>query len=1008
MPEKHAWARWFWLTMGACALAQLVLAGATAGYEADYNTFWAWALRAAEQGFSDFYAEGYFADYPPGGILLLWPLGKLAQLLQLSHTSAFARCLLAVPGILAGTGLAALCYRLAGPGRARGFLLGVAAGASPALLYVTGVWKQMDMVYLFFLAACFAALEKRRTLAAALCWGAALALKPQALILGPVLAVCVLARAWFQPRRRAALCRAAGAGAAALVPVLVCGLPFFGFSGLLAGLWEKYFSTAQSYPYASLSAANWFSLLGANWAPQENRMLFFTYAQWGVLHIALLTAGLCVLAFRAARAGRLCPLLLAAAYAAGIFCFAHRMHERYLLMAVFLTLAAAAVRANRQLLAIGYTLGTAAWLNMLLVVNASTSQDLFLLEGLPAFALRATALAVLLCVCALLWLAARLSLWPWQDEPLQAAHLQDFAPAVGIRVFLARRAARKKQEGIPPKPLRWSRRELALLFAGTLALGAVSFARLGSTAAPQTFVDAQGAAVTLTATVDGKPESLMIYQGISQAGGQLRVQDARGREVLLAQLTPGGCFAWARHALSGTGPYTVTVTGAQVFELAFTGAGGTALPVHSSTGAALFDEQGLVPARPGYENSMYFDEIYHARTAYETVHGLPVYETTHPPLGKDIMALGVALFGMTPFGWRCMGALFGVLLAPEIYLLARALCRSRRAAALAAVLWGFDFMRFAQSRIGTVDTYAVFFILASALGMLGFCGELARAGFTRRGWACLAASGAAFGCGAAVKWTGIFAGAGLAALYFWALGARAKALGGRPGAGGAVRGLWVRALAGGAALFVLLPLALYLASYLPLGLGTPQYTLADWWAAQQSMYAYHSALNATHPFESRWFTWPFDVRPVWYYMGGELPQGMAASIACLGSPLAFWGGTAALAGLAWQQMHGNGTRAGRAVLVLWAAQIIPWITVSRCTFLYHYFPGAGFGVLALAVLWTGWHARAPRPARRAALALAVCAGLLFAMFYPALSGLPVPEGYARLLLWFPKWQFYSL
>ena len=47
MPEKHAWARWFWLTMGACALAQLVLAGATAGYEADYNTFWAWALRAA-------------------------------------------------------------------------------------------------------------------------------------------------------------------------------------------------------------------------------------------------------------------------------------------------------------------------------------------------------------------------------------------------------------------------------------------------------------------------------------------------------------------------------------------------------------------------------------------------------------------------------------------------------------------------------------------------------------------------------------------------------------------------------------------------------------------------------------------------------------------------------------------------------------------------------------------------------------------------------------------------
>ena len=30
MPEKHAWTRWFWGVMGACALAQLVLAGATA------------------------------------------------------------------------------------------------------------------------------------------------------------------------------------------------------------------------------------------------------------------------------------------------------------------------------------------------------------------------------------------------------------------------------------------------------------------------------------------------------------------------------------------------------------------------------------------------------------------------------------------------------------------------------------------------------------------------------------------------------------------------------------------------------------------------------------------------------------------------------------------------------------------------------------------------------------------------------------------------------------------
>ena len=187
----------------------------------------------------------------------MWPLGKLAQLLHVSHTSAFARCLLAVPGILAGTGLAALCYRLAGPGRARGFA-GAAARASPALLYVTGVWKQMDMVYLFFSGGLLCRAGK----AAYPCGGPLLGarrwpLKPQALILGPVLAVCVLAHAWFHPRRHAALFPGRRRQGARPCARTYCGLPFFGFSGLLAGLWEKYFPPRKATP-ASLSAANWF------------------------------------------------------------------------------------------------------------------------------------------------------------------------------------------------------------------------------------------------------------------------------------------------------------------------------------------------------------------------------------------------------------------------------------------------------------------------------------------------------------------------------------------------------------------------------------------------------------------------------------------------------------------------------------------------------------------------------------------------------------------------------
>ena len=42
---------------------------------------------------------------------------------------------------------------------------------------------------------------------------------------------------------------------------------------------------------------------------------------------------------------------------------------------------------------------------------------------------------------------------------------------------------------------------------------------------------------------------------------------------------------------------------------------------------------------------MYFDEVYHARTAFELLAQREPYEWTHPHLAKEIMALSIPLFG---------------------------------------------------------------------------------------------------------------------------------------------------------------------------------------------------------------------------------------------------------------------------------------------------------------------------------------------------------------------------
>ena len=44
--------------------------------------------------------------------------------------------------------------------------------------------------------------------------------------------------------------------------------------------------------------------------------------------------------------------------------------------------------------------------------------------------------------------------------------------------------------------------------------------------------------------------------------------------------------------------------------------------------AALFDEQEKIPAEDSFMTSSYFDEIYHARTAYEHIQNIYPYEVS--------------------------------------------------------------------------------------------------------------------------------------------------------------------------------------------------------------------------------------------------------------------------------------------------------------------------------------------------------------------------------------------
>ncbi|MET0725427.1 MAG: phospholipid carrier-dependent glycosyltransferase, partial [Leifsonia sp.] len=192
-------------------------------------------------------------------------------------------------------------------------------------------------------------------------------------------------------------------------------------------------------------------------------------------------------------------------------------------------------------------------------------------------------------------------------------------------------------------------------------------------------------------------------------------------------------------------------------------------------------------------------DIYNAEGSY----------VVHPPLGKWIIALGLAAFGAgDSFGWRVGTAVVGILGVLLLTLIARKLFTSTLVAVIAGFLFAIDGHAIVLSRVALLDVSVMFF------GLLGFGAILLDRSWNERrlrewlarrrertgdpeagSWGpalwwrpWLIAAGIAFGLTAGVKWSGLYflAGFGIyvvvvdvlarrrAGVQFWATSAILK------------------------------------------------------------------------------------------------------------------------------------------------------------------------------------------------------------------------------------------
>ena len=337
---------WLWLLLGAGFLLRLAFMG-NEGFRADVGTFEAWSLTLASHSFSQFYSSTSFADYPPGYFYILWVVGHVFAALPAHGNYEVLKYLVKLPAVLMDLVDGALLYAIARRFASERFALGVAAFfiLNPAIVFISAAWGQVDSISGgLALLAVYLLLRSDDRGGSDIVWAwvalsYSLLIKPQAAVLVPLF----IAFSLVPNERRADRIRFTAAGiVAAVVFALALTLPFHPTSNPLnafAWLYQKYEFGKNVYAYNSVNAFNLWSAMWGKKFWQADSQLIGPWPQylWGMLLVAAATV-LVIVRYVSDRSQR-ALVESAALLTLSFYMLSTRMHERYIYDGLLFTIA---------------------------------------------------------------------------------------------------------------------------------------------------------------------------------------------------------------------------------------------------------------------------------------------------------------------------------------------------------------------------------------------------------------------------------------------------------------------------------------------------------------------------------------------------------------------------------------------------------------------------------------------------------------------------------------------